>query len=150
VSGFLLDTSVLSTFAPDRPEHPVQLRDWIMDQGQRDRLFVSTIVILETQRGIAKLRRAGGKARADRLEHWLSGVLVDFKEQLLSIDPIIARAAGELEDASIAAGRSPGLADVLVAATAQVHSLTVLTTNVRHFAVLGTPHLDPFAGRLPT
>jgi toxin FitB len=150
VNGFLLDTSVLSTFAPDRPELPVQLRDWIMDQGQRDRLFVSTIVILETQRGIAKLLRAGGKARADRLEHWLAGVLVDFKEQLLSIDPIIARAAGELEDASIAAGRSTGLADILVAATAQVHSLTVLTTNVRHFAVLATPHLDPFAERLPT
>ena len=120
-----------------------------MDQGQRDRLFVSAIVILETQRGIAKLRRAGGKARADRLERWLSGVLVDFNEQLLSIDPIIAKAAGELEDASIAAGRSPGLADVLIAATAQVHGLTVLTTNVRHFAVLGTPYLDPFAEPLP-
>lgn len=149
MSGFLLDTSVLSAFAPDRPRVAENLQRWILDQGDRGTLFVSTIVILEIQRGIAKLRRSGGKTRADRLDQWLSGLVADFNEQVLSVDLTIAKLAGELEDGAIALGRSPGLADVLIAATAKSHGLIVLTTNVRHFAVLDIPHIDPFAQELP-
>lgn len=54
-----------------------------------------------------------------------------------------------MEDAAIARGRSPGLADILIAATAQVRGLTVLTANVRHFEVLETPYLNPFEQNMP-
>lgn len=46
---------------------------------------------------------------------------------------------GELTDAAESAGKQPGLADVLIAATTRVHGLTVVSQNVRHFQPLGVP-----------
>ena len=43
-----------------------------------------------------------------------------------------------------ATGRAPGFADMAIAATAASRSLTVLTRNLRHFAPLGAPAIDPF------
>lgn len=149
MSGFLLDTSVLSIFAPDRPRVPQALQQWVVLQGGKNALFISSIVLLEIQRGIAKLRRAGGIARAERLDEWLSTLLVDFARQILSVDADVARAAGELEDSSVARGNSPGLADILIATTARSHGLTIVTLNTRHFDALGVKRLDPLADELP-
>ena len=55
-----------------------------------------------------------------------------------------ARLAGELTDRARSAGRVPDFADVAIAATAVNHRLTVLTQNVRDFASLGVPVVDPF------
>ncbi|WP_352801978.1 hypothetical protein [Mesorhizobium sp. M0909] len=44
----------------------------------------------------------------------------------------------------MARGANPGLADVLIAATARLHGLSVLTANTRHFAILDVPYLNPF------
>jgi predicted nucleic acid-binding protein len=97
------------------------------------------------QKGVAKLRRLGAAARAETLERWLIDLLVQFDQRVLAVTASVARRAGNLEDAAIATGRSPGFANILIAATAQEHDLTVLTSNPRHFAMLGVPHFDPFA-----
>lgn len=149
MNGYLLDTSVLSAFAPDRPPVPQPLRDWIIEQGARETLFTSAIVIAEIQRGIAKLRRAGGAARLHRMEAWLAAMLDQFGGRIIAVDVVVGREAGELNDAMMARGRQPGLADVLIAATARVHQLEVLTANIRHFAVLDVPHFNPLQGKLP-
>lgn len=150
MKGFLIDTSILSILAPDRPPVPLPLRHWIVSQGAQNMLFTSSIVILEVRRGIAKLKRTGGGARAQRLEDWLTSLMADFQENTLPVDSIVAGIAGDMEDAAIARGNSPGLADVLIAATASAHGLTVLTSNVRHFDRLGVEHLDPLTSPLPT
>ena len=49
-----------------------------------------------------------------------------------------------MTDAARAAGHTPGLADIAIAATAASRGLTVLTRNVRHFAPLGTRAINPF------
>lgn len=149
MSGFLLDTSVLSALAPDRPRPPEHLRDWIRDQGERDTLFLSSIVVGEIQRGIAKLRRAGGIARADRLEGWLEELLTEFDDRIIDVDAAGARDAGQLEDALTAIGCNPGLADVLIAAAARRQALTVLTVNTRHFVESRVSYLNPFVEPLP-
>lgn len=77
-------------------------------------------------------------------------MLTDFDDRTLFVDTAIAALAGEIEDSAIARGRSPGLADVLIAATALVHDLTVLTSNTRHFEVLGVAHFDPMTSLPPT
>lgn len=141
---FLVDTSALSAFAPDRPRPAVHLQQWIARQGEQQTLHVSSVVVTEIQRGAAKLRRAGGMERAARLEAWLEQMLTGFGDKVIPVDALVAHDAGNLEDAVIARGRNPGLADVLIASTARVHNLTVLTTNVRHFAELSVPFLDPF------
>ncbi|MBA3448943.1 MAG: type II toxin-antitoxin system VapC family toxin [Pseudaminobacter sp.] len=145
MSGYLLDTSFLSIFAPDRPPLPLHLQGWVAEQRERGSWHTSSIVVVEVERGIAKLERSGGNAKAERISRWFEGLLAEFDERVISVDSAIAREAGRLEDAAIARGRNPGLADVLIAATARLHDLSVLTANVRHFAVLDVPYFNPMA-----
>jgi toxin FitB len=148
LNGFLLDTSVLSAFAPDRPRVLPPLETWI--DARSETLFIPTIVVLELQRGIAKLRRAGGSLRASRLDAWLTSMLREYNARTLPVDVDIARIAGDIEDATIAAGRPTGLPDILIAATALSRDLIVLTANARHFDAVGARHLNPFTDDLPS
>ena len=97
------------------------------------------------ERGVSKLARSGGHAKAERINRWFENLLVEFDQRIISVDMMIAREAGRMEDAAIARGRSPGLADVLIAATARLNGLSVLTANVRHFEILEVPYLNPFS-----
>jgi predicted nucleic acid-binding protein len=144
LNGYLLDTSVLSVLAPDRAGLSPTFQAWLSRTGRRQTWYIPAIAAAEVQKGVAKLRRAGGAQRAERLERWLDGLLAEFDEQVLSIGSAIARQAGEMEDAATARGRSPGLPDILIAATALEHDLTILTANTRHFDVLKVANLNPF------
>ncbi|MEP6566533.1 MAG: type II toxin-antitoxin system VapC family toxin [Mesorhizobium sp.] len=145
MNDYLLDTSFLSAFAPDRPLLPSHVQQWVAEQRERGTWHMSSIVVLEVERGIAKLIRSGGHAKAERIRDWFERLLPEFDQRILPVNTAIAREAGRLEDATIARGFNPGLADVLIAATARLNGLSVLTANVRHFAVLDVPYLNPFA-----
>jgi toxin FitB len=142
VRRFLLDTSVLSTFAPDKPPVPEKLAEWV--QKSAETLFVPVIALAEIEQGIRKLHRAGGTARADRLSLWLEELVTRFGDRILAVDAAVARAGGALSDTAMAAGRHPGLADILIAATAEIHGLRLLMRNKRHFTLLGIDPVDPF------
>jgi predicted nucleic acid-binding protein len=58
-------------------------------------------------------------------------------------DVAAARVAGTLYDRARSQGRSPGFPDLVIAATAAAHGLTVLTANLRHFTPLGVPAHNP-------
>lgn len=103
------------------------------------------MALAEIAKGIAKLRRTGASARADLLADWLDELERSYADRVLAFDGSAARIAGALDDAATARGRHPGLADVIIAATAQAHGLTVLSANGRHFEALEVPCLDPFA-----
>ncbi|MBZ9695842.1 MULTISPECIES: type II toxin-antitoxin system VapC family toxin [unclassified Mesorhizobium] len=148
MNGYLLDTSVLSVFAPDRAALPPAFQTWLSHTGRRHTWYIPAIAAAEVQKGVAKLRRAGGTQRAERLERWLDSLLDEFDERLLSVGSAIARRAGEMEDMAIALGRNPGLPDILIAATALVHDLTILTANNRHFDALKVASLNPFEAEL--
>lgn len=139
--GYLLDTSVISLFAPSRTEFSAEFINWATEHVEQ--LFLSTIVVFELIRGIEGLRRAGGVARADRYQHWLNVTSMGFQQRLLSFDETAAAAAGRLADHAIAIGRHPGTADVLIAATAVANDLTLLTRNLKHFRPLGIDVVDP-------
>jgi len=145
LSGYLLDTSFLSAFAPDRAPLPARIHKWVAEQRERGTWHLSSIVVLEVERGIAKLMRSGGVAKAERLSLWFESLVIDFDQRIIPVDAAVAREAGRLEDATIGRGFNPGLADVLIAATARLNDLSVLTANVRHFATLGVPYLNPFS-----
>ncbi|MEQ1955248.1 type II toxin-antitoxin system VapC family toxin [Mesorhizobium sp. CN2-181] len=143
MSSYLLHTSVLSLFAPDRPGLPPAFKAWLSTTGRRQTWYVPAIAAVEIQKGVAKFRRAGGTARAARLEQWLEDLLSEFGERVLPIYATTARTAGNMEDSATARGRNPGLSDVLIAATAARHNLVVLTANSRHFEALGIEHFNP-------
>ncbi|RJF87220.1 type II toxin-antitoxin system VapC family toxin [Oleomonas cavernae] len=140
--GYLLDTSVISALVPGRPPVPSGLAGWLLQQS--DLLFIPATAIAEIEQGIAKLHRAGAVARASSLEAWLDSLLVSYADRILPFDAQSARIAGRKSEAALAAGNHPGFADITIAAIALRHDLTVLTSNRRHFSVLGVSVADPF------
>lgn len=127
--------------APGHREDAAALADWL--DARSDHLFLSTVTVAEIGDGIAKLRRSGGLVRADRLDDWLDVVLHLYGDRVMPFDIPAARLAGLLMDRARATGQAPGFADLAIAATASVHGLTVLTRNVRHFAPLDIPVINP-------
>jgi hypothetical protein len=115
-----------------------------------DGLFLSVVTAAEVEAGVAKAFREGSKAKAEALAEWWAAIEHLYGERILPVDLAVARAAGRLRDEGRAAGRTPDFADLAIAATARVHGLTILTRNVRHFAPLGVPLVDPFADLPPT
>jgi hypothetical protein len=142
---YLVDTNVISAAAPSRPVLP-GLIEW-MHLHSAD-LFLSAVTVAEVENGIAKLRREGAVRRSADLTAWLETVLHLYGDRVLAFDAATARVAGAMADRARGQGHAPGLADIIIAATAQRHELTILSRNLRHFGPLGVAALDPFA-KLP-
>jgi predicted nucleic acid-binding protein len=137
LNGNLLDTNVISLLAPGRPPVSPRFQGWIRDEGGRGTLYLSAITIAEMQRGIKRLERKGAHAKAAGLAEWLAGLVAQFDDRILPVDGHVAVVAGTIEDHAEGQGHGPSLADVLIAATASVHDLTVVTSNIRHFVPFG-------------
>jgi predicted nucleic acid-binding protein len=140
--AYLLDTSVISAFAPGKPPVPTDVGEWLISRTHE--LFLPSVAIAEIEQGICKLRRNGGIRRAELLSLWLDGLVRDYGSHVLPLDAAVARLAGQLGDQALADGLHPGFADVAIAAIARQGQLAILTRNVRHFAALGVAHFDPF------
>ena len=107
-------------------------------------LFLSVVTIAEIDEGIAKAQREGATRKSRDLSAWLETVLHLYAARILPFDLATARIAGVLSDRARGLGHAPGFADIMIAATAQSHGLTILTRNLRHFEPLGVPVHDPF------
>jgi predicted nucleic acid-binding protein len=138
---YLVDTNIISAIAPLRRRAPAPLIAWL--DRETDRLFLSARTIAEIEEGIAKNRREHARREAGELQEWLEAILRLYASCLLPVDLHTAPLIGVLSDLARSKGRPPGLADIIVA-TAQEHRLTVLTRNLRHFAPLGIPAIDPY------
>lgn len=141
---FLLDTNVVSALAPHNVDRHPELIAWMR---RNDRLLrLSVVTASEVEAGIAKAVRTGARAKSASLRKWWAGLVELYDDRILQVDLRIAEAAGQMLDEARA--HDPGYEDILIAATARVHGMTVLTRNERHFAPLGVDVVDPFI-RLP-
>ena len=104
---YLVDANVLSTGSPGRRDGTGSLADWL-DARSGD-LFMSAVTVAEVGDGIAKLRRSGSLARADRLDDWLHIVLHLYGDRAMAFDTPAARLAGLTMDRARAAGHAPGI-----------------------------------------
>lgn len=105
---------------------------------------MSAVTVAEIEDGIAKLRREGARRKSADLTAWRDTVLHLYGDRILAFDATTARVAGAMADRARGRGQAPGLADIIVAATAQHHGLTILSRNLRHFGPLGVAVVDPF------
>ena len=142
---YLVDTNVISAAAPSRPVSTA-LIEW-MDTHSAS-LFMSAVTMAEIEDGIAKLRREGARRKSADLTAWLDTVLHLYGDRVLAFDAATARIAGAMSDRARGLGHAPGLADIIVAATARHRGLTILSRNVKHFGPLGVAIVDPFV-KLP-
>ena len=132
---YLLDTNVVSALRrPDRNPAPAA---WLAAQRSSD-VYLSVVTIAEVERGIA-LKRPRDPQFAQELALWAERILTRYADNVLRVDVATARRWGRL---SAALGNEN--IDLLIAATALEHGLTVVTRNVRHFAPTGVPVFDPF------
>ncbi|WP_377292745.1 type II toxin-antitoxin system VapC family toxin [Rhizobium sp. SG2393] len=144
MNGFLLDTNVLSCLAPDKPAISAPARKWFTDEANAGRLFLSAMTFLEIEQGLRSLARRGAVVRYQALLDWLEAVDEGYRERVLPMNATVARLAGAMSEAAKAEGVHPGLPDIIIAATARAHGLTVVTLNRKHFHRLGfTEDLPP-------
>ncbi len=143
---YLVDTNVISASAPSKVAAAADLVKW-MDEHSAD-LYVSAVTMTEIEDGIAKARRERATRKAADRTAWLETLLHLYGNRILAFDVAAARVAGALSDLARSIGVAPGFADIVIAATARAHKLTILTRNTRHFEPLGVPTVNPFA-RLP-
>ncbi len=144
MTGYLIDTNALSLLSNSKASP--QFIDWLQAQQRKNALYASTITLQEIEKGIVKLERVKGGSldKARRLRDWIEIVMADFQDRFLPVDVEVALVAGKLEGAMLARGLNIELADILIAATAQTHGLTVVTANIRDFEPLGVDCLAPF------
>jgi predicted nucleic acid-binding protein len=142
VTRYLVDTNVISAGAPGANTRLFAIVQW-MDQHSDD-LYLSAISIAEIADGIAKLKREGARRKAGDLSAWLQTLRHLYDERILPFDAAAAEIAGALSDLARGRGHAPGLADVIIAATAKRHGLVILSRNQRHLRPMGTPVIDPF------
>ena len=142
MTGWLLDTDVLSAFGPGKRPLPNDIIEWFTERT--DTLYFSTVTAAEIEAGICRLGRMGAAGRAENLRKWLDQILDAYAERVLSFDLAAARLAGAIGDAAMASGRHPGFPDVAIAAIARSRELAVVTLNRRHFEPLGVAVINPF------
>ena len=132
---FLIDTVVISELRKSRPSASVVR--WFRRQRDSD-LFLSVVTLSEIERGIEKKRRTDPEFSA-KLSIWLESLVNVYGDRVLPVSPAIARRWGAL---SACYGNES--ADLLIAATALTHGLTVATRNVTDFSGTNVDVVDPF------
>ena len=122
--SFLLDTNVVSEWVKPRPDPGVIA--WLA-QADEDRTFLSVITLAELRHGIERMAEG---SRRRRIDSWLRDELpLRFEDRVLAIDDAVADAWGKVMAQREAGGRRIAPMDAFLAATAQVHGLTVVTRN---------------------
>ncbi len=137
MSGYLLDTDVISMLSPLRDEPSPAFLDWLERMDRDGRLFLSVVTIHEIEKGIALLEHKGATAKAANLKVWLAGLVASYDDKIIAVDTAAAALAGQLEAKAMSAGHDPGMADAMIAGIAKAHDLVVMTRNAKHFEVFG-------------
>ena len=133
---YLLDTNVISELRKgDRCDANVTA--WYAGVEETD-IFLSVLVLGEMRRGIEVIRRRD-QQQTVVLERWLEETALRFAGRILPVDDMIAEAWGRTYYV-----RNAPVVDALLAATAQVHGLILVTRNVSDVEGLGVTVLNPF------
>jgi toxin FitB len=146
---YLVDTSVVSAFAPQKPGRAATdagTADWLI--RNHTQLYISTVSVVEIEAGVLKRERTRpGRWQRD-LSAWYSVLLTQLANRILALDLDVARIAAGLMDRCAAKGLEPGFPDMAIGATAIAYDMMLLTRNLRHFTPVGIAATDPF-DRLP-
>jgi len=132
----LIDTNVISEIRKGKRCNPNVAR-WY-EGIANESLYLSVLVLGEIRKGVEKIR-ARDPAQALAIENWLLAVDKAFSGRILAVDRLVADEWGRLD-----AGRPLPVIDGLLAATARIHRMTLVTRNTADIAGLDISLLNPF------
>jgi len=141
---YLLDTCVISETRAKKPNPAVM--EWLSRQDPNT-LFMSAISVGEIKNGIYLL---GNTKKAKELSKWLDELVASFGSRVLSVNTTVAECWGVSLAACSRAGTPRPAIDALIAATAKVDNLILVTRNVRDMQGLGVKLLNPFSASRAT
>ncbi len=134
--NYLIDTNVISEVRKGARCNP-HVAAWYasIDDGE---LYLSVLVLGEIRKGIERARLSN-PAQSRALEKWLAAVEKSFVARILPVDQTVADEWGRMS-----AKRPVPTIDALLAATARVHRVTLVTRNVADVVDLGADVINPF------
>jgi toxin FitB len=136
---YLLDTNVVSELRKAKsPQMNRDVRAWAKSVSAAS-MFLSAVSILELEIGILQMERRDPSQGA-LLRAWMDGqVLPAFNDRILAVDTAVARRCAALHVPNPRSDR-----DALIAATALVYGMTIVTRNVADFEPTGVATLNPW------
>ena len=135
---WLLDTCTLSE--PTYPQPHPGVIEWLRQHGNES--VVSAASFGEIHYGVASLPAS---TRRNQLQAWALALAHRFEGRILPTDDAVWRQLGELKASLRTIGRMQDTLDLVIAATALQHGLTLVTRNTRHFADTGLRLVNPWA-----
>lgn len=139
MSGFLLDTNIISELVKPKPE--ANVTEWV-ENTDESLLYFSVLTLGEIRRGIAALPQSRRRAT---LEAWLDKDLrARFEDRILVIDQEVADRWGLLTAAARNSGIVLPVIDGLLAATALEHNLTLVTRDTGQIPSIGVAVFNPW------
>jgi toxin FitB len=134
---FLLDTNVVSELRRRTKAHP-KVAAWAKVTPM-SQMFLSVITIFELEKGTLMMERKDAR-QGNQLRTWLDGqVIARFDGRILPIDAVVAKRTARLHVPDPGSER-----DTMIAATALVHGMTVVTRNATDFTASGVIILNPW------
>ena len=134
---YILDTNVISELRKGRKARR-SVRMWAQAMPSSS-FYLSVVSVLELEIGVLLVERLD-RNQGTVLRAWMDGhVLPSFSGRILAIDTVVAQRCALLHVPNPGSGR-----DALIAATALVHGMTVVTRNVSEFQATGVPVVNPW------
>ena len=139
MSGFLLDTNIISELIKPKPE--ARLTEWV-ESADEDLLYLSVLTVGEIRKGVVAMEQ--GRRRV-ALQSWLETDLKPrFAGRVLPIDEATADRWGAITGGAAAQGITVPVVDGLLAATALRHNLTLVTRNTKNLTGTNVPAFNPW------
>ena len=136
MSGFLLDTNVLSELTREAPHPGV-----IAFLAEQEDLWLPSLVVHELEYGVQLLPQG---RRRDHLQALLASIVATYADRILALDRPAAESAARLRAQARRMGRPLDLGDALIAGIAQSNVLTIATRNVRDFVHVDVAAISPW------
>lgn len=136
---YLIDTNVISEIRKNKKANPGVQRFFQQIIRTGDLAYLSVVTLGELRRGVDLIFHRGDRDQGQVLENWLNALMIQYQDHVLGIDGEIAMLWGKLRVPD-----SNHALDKLIAATAIIYDLTVVTRNVDDFRNTGARLVNPF------